>query len=220
MANRAVRPRGESAATIDRSASVSADVLEHSAGLSCLRGALAEIHASHRDCEQFFAEVFEQFDLLSGELGARAQQVAQSALQDRRQESAADSRRAQLQEQIQQMTRQQALLEQERTQLESELEAVRNRAAETAELLAEQKRLSVQQQSVWADELKRLRCLLEGMSRRLAEVLPAADAPRPEAGRKGAVQHVPKAAADPALDSVVAQFEILQKDLARRRASA
>jgi septal ring factor EnvC (AmiA/AmiB activator) len=209
MANRAVRPRGESAATIDRSASVSADVLEHSAGLSCLRGALAEIHASHRDCEQFFAEVFEQFDLLSGELGARAQQVAQSALQDRRQESAADSRRAQLQEQIQQMTRQQALLEQERTQLESELEAVRNRAAETAELLAEQKRLSVQQQSVWADELKRL-----------AEVLPAADAPRPEAGRKGAVQHVPKAAADPALDSVVAQFEILQKDLARRRASA
>ncbi|OHB70407.1 MAG: hypothetical protein A2V70_16705 [Planctomycetes bacterium RBG_13_63_9] len=120
------------------------------------------------------------------------------------------------------MEQQQSLLEQERRMLESELETVRNRAAEMAESLADQKRLSAQQQSQWADELKRMRRLLESMSVRLAEAEIAQSNARSEPrgpASGGSDGHVASEEDDAALDSVVAQFEILQKDLARRRAA-
>jgi len=200
---------------------VTVESLEHLTGWGCLHAALEEIRASHRDGEKFFAEVFEQLDLMAAELCGQTKELAQRAAQECRQTAAAaENHERQIAEQVQQMAQQQSLLEQERMRLELELETVRNRAAELSESLAEQKRLWERQQAVWTDELKRMGCLLESMPRRLAEVLPAALSVQQEPGRKAVSPHIPAAAADPVFDSVIAQFQLLQKDLARRRANS
>ena len=124
-----------------------------------------------------------------------------------------------LRQQLQEMTTQQAALDQERASLEIELESVRGRAAELAESLADEKRQTRRHQEEFAEELKRMRGLLELMSYRISETAPAPATP---------VQATPTTAgaaagttadngADPVLDSVMAQFEMLQRDLARRR---
>ncbi len=115
------------------------------------------------------------------------------------------------------LERQHAALEQDRAVLEKELEGVRNRAADLAESLAEQKRLAVQQQNQGNTELQRMRVLLESIARQNIEidlspvqveaVVPLV--PKPEASAP---------APDPVLGSVLAQFEMLQQDRARRRA--
>lgn len=104
---------------------------------------------------------------------------------------------------------------QEQAVLETELDAVRTRAAELAEALAEQKRQAEEQQAQWVDELRRQRSLLERLTRALAESpAPRSAAPAPD----GASREVQ--AADTALESVMAQFEMLQRDVARRRGKA
>ncbi|MHB8899478.1 MAG: hypothetical protein ACYC6Y_12080 [Thermoguttaceae bacterium] len=100
---------------------------------------------------------------------------------------------------------------QERAALETELDAVRNRAAELADTLDGERQRASSERKEWTEELGRMRQLLQSLSQRpAAAVAPAAPAAVPEA-----VQ--PDDAQDPVLDSVMAQFEILQKDLARRR---
>jgi hypothetical protein len=116
-----------------------------------------------------------------------------------------------------QVSHQQSCAEQERADVEAELDAVRGRAAELAESLAEQKRLFGRQQAEWSEELKRMRGLLEAMSGRLDEAIPALPAGVPEP-RSGPAAGDP-AAADPVLDSVMAQFQILQRGMARRKNS-
>jgi chromosome segregation ATPase len=111
-----------------------------------------------------------------------------------------------------------AASERERVVLETELEAVRGRASEMAETLARQGRQMAEERLQWSDELKQMRRLLEGLSQRRPEPepvhAPAAAQPRgdgrPAAGHDGGDS-------DPVLSSVMAQFEMLQKDLARRR---
>jgi hypothetical protein len=112
-------------------------------------------------------------------------------------------------------------MEQERLVLETELESVRNRAAEMSETLAQQSRQMADERARWADELKRMRQVLEAIAQRQLEQsgvgetnAGAAREPRPPAGKAATG---PGAASDPVLDSVMAQFEMLQKDLARRR---
>ncbi|MFZ5832912.1 MAG: hypothetical protein ACOY3P_22725 [Planctomycetota bacterium] len=120
---------------------------------------------------------------------------------------------AALREQLQEMSQKHAQTERERMELELELEAVRGRAAALTESLADQKRLLAQQQTAWGD-FQRMMRLLEGMSDRAASA-PQAD----DAFNEPNVIPVPtKHAADPVLDSVVAQFEMLRKDVARRKA--
>jgi len=106
----------------------------------------------------------------------------------------------------------------ERALLESELEALRCRAAELTESLEEQKKLSSEQHAQWVAELRQQRALLATMASRLTEQKLAVvqssgqnpSAPRPMSGDD----------ADSALESVVAQFELLRKDVARRRGAA
>jgi len=162
---------------------------------------------------------------------AGQQQSAEKANRSRRpQKTAPEAEHGQQDQQHdQELTRlleearqQQALLEQERGLLESELEAVRNRAAEMAESLAEQKRQTAQQHTQWTDEFKQMRSLLQNISGHLVQRKAAAGVPqsRPaEPATADAVAKSPPAATDPALDSVMAQFEMLQKDLAKRRAA-
>ncbi len=103
-------------------------------------------------------------------------------------------------------------MERECVDLENDLEQVRNRAAEMAETAEKEKRMASQERVEWAGELKEMRRLLEHQST-LAEQRQAAPLSVPE--------HVTSAAAaavsDPVLDSVMAQFEMLQKDRGRRR---
>jgi len=120
---------------------------------------------------------------------------------------------AALQGQLREWERQRAAWERERGVLENELETVRARAAESAELLAQQKRQMAEQQAQWMEELKRMRRLLEAMARRLCEPDEASATHVPQRAAAGAGEP----AGDPVLDSVMAQFERLQKDLVRRR---
>jgi chromosome segregation ATPase len=138
-------------------------------------------------------------------------------------------------EQLRRMAEHQLLLERERIELRSELDTARGQVAELAEQLAEQKRLAALQQAQWNEELKRIRLLLEGGARGAAPVVQRQSAtPRsPAAVEQGWGREQPEQPAAPAteahvapqgrprdavLDSVLAQFEILQKDIARRRA--
>lgn len=124
--------------------------------------------------------------------------------------------------QVRQLEDERRALERERAVLESELEAVRNRAAEMTETLAEQKRQMAEQRDQWAEELRRMRHLLETLTGRLAE---SPSRPEPAAPAAPAGRPAPAAgpgspgggAGDAVLDSVMAQFQMLQKDRARRR---
>lgn len=105
-------------------------------------------------------------------------------------------------------------LELERARLEWELESVRNRAVEMAEVAAQEKRRVAEERAEWSGQLKNLRSTLEQQSQMLANRRPAAEpvqmasAPQAQAGNGGQ---------DPVLQSIMSQFEMLQKDLVRRR---
>jgi chromosome segregation ATPase len=111
-------------------------------------------------------------------------------------------------------------MEQERTLLEAELETVRGRAAELAETLAQQQRQMADDRAHWTEELQYLRRLLERLTPPNAErETVAVAATTVERPRNNGRSEAPAAvgANDPVLDSVMAQFTLLQKDLAQRR---
>ncbi len=179
--------------------------------------------ASQTQAEQLAAAAAKLTDARCELVEAR-NEIAQrwEQLQARQGEAAQPRPDEELQERFRQMEHQRALLEQERTVLESELEAVRNRAAEMTESLAEQRQQAGAQRAEWADELKRMRRLLEGISGRLAEGERSgrslqSDFHEPVAVAAG--EGSTAANGDPVLASVAAQFEMLQRDLARRRAA-
>jgi len=128
-----------------------------------------------------------------------------------------------LQKRLHAMEQELAERDQERVVLESELDMVRNRAAEMAETLAQQQQQMADERQQWTQELKRMRRLLEILSSRGLEHTAAAEAPcsRAAAGRTPGKSADEAAAArqngDPVLGSVMAQFEMLQKDIVRRR---
>ncbi len=127
-------------------------------------------------------------------------------------------------------------LERERTELESELETVRQRCEELSETVAEQKRQLTDERAEWTAEFRQLRKILDKQSQLLAqriESVPgtptttttvnfphmAASATAPvAAGASVAAAPAQNAGAiDPVLGSVMNQFQMLQKDAARRR---
>lgn len=250
---------------------VSSETLSPPVDLQRVRSCLSELCASPGEFERFFAEAFDQLDLLSHQLLRRQaaliaqplpagavvaeagnEQWRQQALDQMEAERArlasvraetekhaqelaqATAELGQARQQLQEWlgtvqaaavacggeaasTPQLVELQQERARLEAELEMVRNRAAEMSETLVQQKREIVQERAQWSEELKRMRHLLEAhhaaasvAPREVASpVAPAAES-RPTSKPNGVES-------DPVLDSVMAQFEILQKDLARRR---
>jgi DNA repair exonuclease SbcCD ATPase subunit len=117
----------------------------------------------------------------------------------------------------------------ERQLLEAELENVRRRAEQLANMLDEQKRTAAEQESYWRGELRRQCSLVERITAQWVQTLPPASAE----GAAHPVQGSPEATAtasgprggtvgsargdNAALESVRAQFELLQKDAARRR---
>ena len=187
----------------------------------------AELH----NAQEAFRSEMEQLASVAGELATARTELTQARdeivkrreqLESVRGQAESGQPNEQLEEQFRQMEQQQAQLEQERAILEAELEAVRNRAAEMSDALAAQKRQISQQQNQWAEELKRMRRLLEGMSGRLMGGEQGQDVGPKRSVRKAAAAAAEDAAPDQedtVLDSVMVQFEMLQKDRARRRAA-
>ena len=153
-----------------------------------------------------------EFQTVYGEL---AQHSAALEEVDSQTLSASPEPEADIKHKIRDLEQQQSSLEKERAVLETELETVRRRAAEMADSLAEQKRLAAQQQSQWTEDLRQMRIMLESLIREFTESRRQTDAP-PRVAPASTVGAV--ASADPVLESVLAQFEILQQDRLRRRA--
>jgi SMC interacting uncharacterized protein involved in chromosome segregation len=134
--------------------------------------------------------------------------------------------------------------EQERVALEEELETVRQRCEELAGTVAEQKRQIAEERAEWTAEFRQLRKILDKQSQLLAQrmdqhaqaplaVVPAAtthaapngangangsNGSNGANGANGANVAAARGGIDPVLGSVMNQFQLLQKDAARRRA--
>jgi len=114
-----------------------------------------------------------------------------------------DEQIAQLMESARQ---QEAAWQKDREGLETELETERQRTARQNEMITDQRRLAAEQQAELAGELKRMRSLLELLLNHMNQ-------PMGGDGRQSGSENS-------ALESMLAQFEMLQRDLAQRRASS
>ena len=114
----------------------------------------------------------------------------------------------QLSEVLEATRQQQAAWQQDRAGLEAKLEAERQRSAQQNEVLAEQRRLAAQQQAELAGELKRMRSLLEVLLSHMNKPF----------GANTNGDNQASSSENAAVESVLAQFEMLQRDLAERRA--
>jgi predicted nucleic acid-binding Zn-ribbon protein len=142
-----------------------------------------------------------------------------------------------LQAQLEQLRQEQRTLEKshsevlrERDRLEGELELVRTRACELQEVVSEQQDLLSQQHDDVSDELRQLKSVIESQftslsrkSQPFERIVPAAvdaqaAAPPPNVTVAHAnVNAADAPPADPVVNSVMAQFARLQKDVALRR---
>ncbi len=105
-------------------------------------------------------------------------------------------------------------LAQEREALETELELVRNHAAELNETVTQQQREIAAQKSELSTELQQLRKLVEKQADLIADRAVNVRESVPAAGQTATT---PTQANDPVVNSVMAQFAKLQKDVAQRR---
>ena len=141
----------------------------------------------------------------------------QRSLLEKERESMEKAVESNIKNKIHDMEQQQSLLEKERAAMEKELASVGNRATEIADLLAEQKRMSAPQQGQWSEEMKQMRALLENLTRQIAESkrqVESSPAVKPLSGVAAV------ASSDPVLESVLAQFEVLQQDRVFRRSES
>jgi DNA repair exonuclease SbcCD ATPase subunit len=107
-------------------------------------------------------------------------------------------------------------VEQERAALENELDHIRKRAAEANTALAEHRKRELEERAEWSGELKQLRRALEKQSMLLVEQQDtgAVNSTRKTVPVRG--DSTPTIS-DPVVDSVMEQFESLQRDMIKRR---
>jgi len=199
-----------------------------------VRDCLVQLAESHDQVADFLRGLFQQLEELWGEvlrqqrLWQAQQQQARKELESQaaelqRREASLEAERQRLQTELERalakhhehLAEIQAAESRQREALENELELVRMRAAELAESLAEQGRQIAQERAQWNEELRRMRRLLETLaSARQGPAVPEAEEP-PVAEPAAAASRT--SSEDPVLGSVMAQFQMLQKDLARRR---
>lgn len=194
------------------------------AELGALQGALAEGHGEpgprSEELNSLLQELQQQREEIQGvrQITEQQTEAITAALTQHQTEGGAP--RDETEENLRQLEQQHAQVEQERRMLESELESVRNRAAEMSESLTRQKHEMTRQQADWSKELKHMRCAIEGISEGMIAGSSPAVAPGPAPVKQSAEAPLAMDDADPVLDSVMAQFEMLQKDLAKRRSHA
>lgn len=177
----------------------------------------ATFRAALETSESYRGEITRMADDLSAtrhELAAaREELVAQRNLLCQVPVQAASAADPEICERLDRLERERSELAQERALLEAELDTVRTRAAELADTLDDERQRASRERNQWTEELRQMRQMLQSISER--EMTPALPAGTPAPAIAEPAQA--EAAQDPVLDSVMAQFEILQKDLARRR---
>jgi len=176
-----------------------------------MRSALGQFQAEMAELAQAKCQVAE----LGGELKRALEQLASV------QAAAAQSPAwPAMEERLRRMEEERAGSERERAVLENELETLRARNAEMARLLDQEKHQVTEERSQWGDEIRRLRQVMELMSAgRAGKHTPEPAVPaRPSTdARTNPSPLATVGGPDSVLDSVIAQFELLQKDAARRR---
>ena len=164
-----------------------------------LRRVGAEFHGLREDLDRERADLHQRQEAMRNQL-AQLEAVAAQLVDA---ESHADHG-----PQLLEASRQQAAWQQERAGLQSELDQLRCRDAQQNETLSEHKRLASQHQAELSAELKRMRSLLETLAGQMGTEQPINS------------QITEKCLSPPdaaALGSVLAQFEMLQHDIAQRR---
>jgi chromosome segregation ATPase len=105
----------------------------------------------------------------------------------------------------------------QRQQVESELDQLRHRAAELADELAEQKRVMADQREQWSDELRLLRRAVDRQSELLVHRGGPPNLAAPAVAHSEPASVAP-AKGDQVMDTVLQQFEMLQKSKVRKMA--
>jgi predicted nucleic acid-binding Zn-ribbon protein len=191
-----------------------------------VRDTLAALRAGHESLDLFVGQLFSSLESMRERLDQHDQRLKEERrkLADERERVLAE--RALWDEQKRQMigdahgssaADRVVELEHDRSSLEEELETVRRRCEELSDTVTEQKRQIAEERAEWTAEFRQLRKILDKQSQILAQ--------RVEHGPIPPLTVVPAAptaasdvAIDPVLGSVVSQFQLLQKDAARRRA--
>lgn len=192
---------------------------------AALRAQLASVETNNGNLARDLNEVREQLKRLTDaavDTSRLRDQLAQvnAALAEARSDVIREQKRAAEAGDPRQSASQQRVhdLERENAALEAELEALRNRAAELAEHLSHGTRVMAEERAQWLGELRQLRRTVErSVQGQIERIVVGPDQSHPAA----TVHEAPAetAANDPVLDSVMAQFELLQRDLTRRRSS-
>jgi Skp family chaperone for outer membrane proteins len=207
---------------------VSVDISNTLSEWDVARDALAEVRAVGDDFEKFFNETSAELESMGRLLQQHEQRARQPGAEHC--EGAPRQDGGELASMLDESREINAALERQQATLEAELESVRRRAAETDLLLAEQRKDAAKQQTNWAGELKEMRATLEQLSNRISSEGPASErsivegavvsAPVPDQPQAGARNQSDGGSDDVVLDSVMAQFQMLQQDVARRRENA
>lgn len=191
-------------------------------GWEAVSESLEKLLAENEESGQFLVSRFEVLESLVTEFVREREQCLRD--KDRAEEDLnnATIRLERLDEEYRTVRDERDSLRQEHALLEAELDHVRRRAAQVAEHLEDERRAGSEQDEHWRAEFRRLRNVLEELTSRVnAAPLPA---PSVTPGRSDAVATAPSTVAGPsqrspdaALESVREQFEMLQKDVNRRR---
>jgi chromosome segregation ATPase len=178
----------------------------------------SELDRRKADLDGAWQQVEQEREQSQAELARQKAEVEEERqrMELRREETKTDQPAAneEREAQIRRLEKERDELVQQQRLLAAELDTVRSRAAEMAERLAHEESRMAAERARWGDELKRMRQVIESLARQQAEqplsaTRPAAAAETTPAGRP------PQA--DPVLGSVMAQFEMLQRDVAERR---
>jgi chromosome segregation ATPase len=188
-----------------------------------VRDTLAALRAGHESLDLFVGQLFSGLEAMRQRLDQHDRRIKEERRQlvDERQRLVAEqadlaTKRTRSSAGPAEVGPRVAELEQERATLEEELETVRSRCEELAEALAEQKRHNAEERAEWTAEFKQLRKILDKQSQGAAQRVEQGKAAVAAPARQAAAAE--RAAPDPVLGSVVSQFQLLQKDAARRRA--
>jgi chromosome segregation ATPase len=193
-----------------------------------VRDTLAALRAGHESLDLFVAQLFSGLESMRERLDQHDRRIKEERRRITEERDRLSAERDQWHSQKQQSTadapdsaRLIAELEQERGMLEEELETVRRRCEDLAQTVADQKRQLTEERAEWTAEFRQLRKILDKQSQILVErvehnqVAPLAVVAAPVDGVNGAAAQ--RGGVDPVLGSVISQFQLLQKDAARRR---
>ena len=215
---------------------MASDLLKEFSGADELQQSLGQIRGGRQDCEMFFDDALKRLELTLNE-AVREQQAweeqrAQTQSELDGQAAEVERRRQELQSQHEQFFNETLVATQEQFQQRFDKLAAASNAAQQQfqqqiqqhfeELLGQNSQsdhAAVEQQKQLNEELRQQRQVLELVLKRLVELESLATATA-RANEFAAQAGRAEADGDSVLSSVLSQFEVLQKDVARRRNEA